>query len=79
MIQIGSGVSEIWPGKLKSRGAFVQAGAFIRQITVNTQDHPTAPTQPHTYRSSINTSSYVSTYTAAIQLDFGHYILRVID
>ena len=35
MIQIGSVVFEIWPGKLKSRGgAFIQAGAFIRQNKV---------------------------------------------
>ena len=33
-IKNGSGVSGIWPGKVKSRGAFIQAGAFNRQNTV---------------------------------------------
>ena len=34
LIEIASVVSEIWPGKVKVRGAFIQAGAFIRQNMV---------------------------------------------
>ena len=32
--EIGLLVSEIWPGKIKVRVAFPQAGVFIRQNTV---------------------------------------------
>ena len=35
LIEIGLAVSEIWPGKLKSQGALIQAGVFIQQNTVN--------------------------------------------
>ena len=34
VIEIGLVVSEIWPGKSKVRGAFIQTGTFIRQNTV---------------------------------------------
>ena len=34
LIEIGSGVSEIWPGKFKCWDVFIQAGAFIQQNTV---------------------------------------------
>ena len=34
LIKIGSVVSEIWPHNFKSQGAFIQAGAFIRENMV---------------------------------------------
>ena len=34
-IEISSVVLEIWPGKVKSWGMFIQADAFIRQNTVH--------------------------------------------
>ena len=35
LIDVGSVVFEIWPGKVKSRGAFIQAGTLIQQNAVD--------------------------------------------
>ncbi len=35
LITIDSEVCEIWPGKVKSGGAFIQAGTFIQQNAVS--------------------------------------------
>ena len=50
LIEIGPVISEIWAGKVNSRGTFIQAGAFIRQDMAYSESKMQKSTNPAFYQ-----------------------------